>query len=289
MEDSLGDRMKGYEAIPKQTLMRRTPVIVRLDGRAFHTFARGVEKPFDNKLADAMKLTASALVKEVQNCVMAYTQSDEISLLLIDYEEINTDAWFANDLQKMVSIASSFCTGIFNANYKHKNGAIAVFDARAFNIPKEEVNNYFIWRQQDCSRNSVSQTARAYFSHKSLHNKKRADMIKMLEDNGTPYSAIPQGYQLGWITTGPKDPVIAAPSFIEDRNLITNFVYTGIGLAGKTVVEDVETMPLSPKMQEMAKKLFGAFDKQRATVDDVKWAVDEAMIKLSEEENEDPR
>jgi len=116
-QGSLGDRMKLYECVPKRDHMRRTPVIIRIDGKAFHTFTRGCVKPFDEKLSTAMTLTTTSLVQNTQNCVLGYTQSDEISLLLVDYKNIDTDPWFGNNVSKIESISASMATGYFNNFY----------------------------------------------------------------------------------------------------------------------------------------------------------------------------
>ena len=113
-KDNLGNRMKGYKNISRNHLMRRTPVVIRLDGKAFHTFTRGMKKPFDNILMESMQETAKYLCENIQGCKIAYTQSDEISLLLVDYENLDTDAWFDNNIQKMVSISASMATLAFN-------------------------------------------------------------------------------------------------------------------------------------------------------------------------------
>lgn len=220
-KDSLGDRMKShYENIPKTRLTRREPVIIRIDGKAFHTFTRGFQRPFDNILIESMQETMKYLCENIQGCKLGYCQSDEISLLITDYETINTAAWFDYQVQKMCSIAASMATLAFNrffrnnalvkvtitdAYFKNKESYSgdwekdillkepyynacsegALFDARCFSIPKEEVCNYFIWRQQDATRNSIQMVGQANFSHKELQNKscdKIQDML-MLEKN----------------------------------------------------------------------------------------------------------
>ena len=186
---SLGDRMKEYEAVPKNFLTRRTPVIMRLDGKAFHSFTRGFNKPFDSILMRTMQMTMLELCKEIQGAVIGYTQSDEITIVLQDYKNIDTDAWFGYNVQKMTSIGSSYCTFFFNdslrriADKAYENDLItldkmllieqilaigAFFDCRVFNVPKEEVNNCLIWRQQDAERNSIQALAQSLYSHKQL-------------------------------------------------------------------------------------------------------------------------
>ena len=112
--DSLGDRMKRYEYVSRNYLTRRVPVIIRIDGKAFHTFTKGMRKPFDRVLMSAMQETMRFLCANIQGCVFGYTQSDEITLVLTDYASIRTDAWFGYNVQKMCSIAASMATLAFN-------------------------------------------------------------------------------------------------------------------------------------------------------------------------------
>lgn len=196
IKDELGTRMKEfYEGVPKTRLVRRMPVAIRLDGKAFHTFTRGFEKPFDEVLGRAMRETMKYLCENIQGCILGYTQSDEITLILVDYQNLNSCAWFDYEVQKMCSIAASMATMAFNkfftknVNYfemTHEyddtineycttlvNAAEkgAMFDARVFNIPKEEVCNLIYWRQLDATRNSIQMVGQANFSHKELQNK----------------------------------------------------------------------------------------------------------------------
>ncbi|MBD5534592.1 MAG: hypothetical protein HDQ99_02815 [Lachnospiraceae bacterium] len=197
--DDLGNRMKAfYEQIPKTKLMRRTPVIIRIDGKAFHTFTRGFKRPFDDVLIKTMQETTKYLCENIQGCVLGYTQSDEISLVLIDYQRFETSAWFDYEIQKMCSIAASMATMAFNRifsetvsdmpikdtelfdRYFEASYSGAMFDARVFNIPKEEVTNCIYWRQLDASRNSIQMVGQANFSHKELQNKSCNDIQDML-------------------------------------------------------------------------------------------------------------
>ena len=196
VKDELGMRMKEfYEGVPKTRLVRRMPVAIRIDGKAFHTFTRGFQKPFDEILVKSMQDTMKYLCENIQGCVLGYTQSDEITLILIDYQNLNSCAWFDYEVQKMCSIAASMATMAFNkfftknVNYfemTHEyddtineycttlvNAAEkgAMFDARVFNIPKEEVCNLIYWRQLDATRNSIQMVGQVNFSHKELQNK----------------------------------------------------------------------------------------------------------------------
>lgn len=211
IKDELGNRIKtNYEQIPKLRLTRRTPVIIRIDGKAFHSYTRGFRKPFDSILMKSMRETMKYLCENIQGCVLGYTQSDEISLLLIDYMDLNSQAWFDNEVQKICSISASMATMVFNREFtRMANNYIddtmeawniydderkymetlekamtkgAMFDSRCFNIPKEEVTNYFYWRQLDATRNSIQMVGQANFSHKELHGKSCNDIQNMLHE-----------------------------------------------------------------------------------------------------------
>lgn len=210
VHDDLGVRMKTfYEQIPKTKLMRRCPVAIRIDGKAFHTFTRGFQKPFDEVLIKSMQETMKYLCENIQGCVLGYTQSDKITLILVDYKKLTSSAWFDYEVQKICSIAASMATMAFNKFFekyvdeyrfskwdgasKYEDGTWgyiqtllnavdkgAMFDARCFNIPKEEVTNLVYWRQLDASRNSIQMVGQANFSHKKLQNKSCNDIQDML-------------------------------------------------------------------------------------------------------------
>ena len=205
IHDNLGRRMKEYyEQIPKTKLMRRTPVIIRIDGKAFHSFTKGFKRPFDNVLIESMQETMKYLCENIQGCVLGYHQSDEISLVLVDYHKLTSNAWFDYEVQKICSIAASMATVAFNKIfeqncieysqvvpntelgrkvmdvYSKASEKGAMFDARCFNIPKEEVTNYIYWRQLDATRNSIQMVGQANFSHKELHGKSCNQIQDML-------------------------------------------------------------------------------------------------------------
>lgn len=178
---SLGDRMKQYENVWKQKLPRRTPFVIRIDGKAFHTYTKVFDDIFSQKLHSAMCITARYLCKNIQGCRLAYTQSDEISLLLTDYERFNTEAWFDKEIQKIVSVSASYATAKFNDVMRDYDiDYLAQFDSRVFSLSKDEVCNYFIWRQQDAVRNSVRMLGRKYFSHSKLQNKSNSEVQDIL-------------------------------------------------------------------------------------------------------------
>jgi len=194
MKDTLGDRMKRYEGASRHYLPNRLPVIIRLDGKAFHTWTKGLARPYAKDLMAVMNDVAKHLCDQVQNTVLAYTQSDEISLLLVNYKDIDTSPWFDNNLQKMVSVAAATASAkMTTLSPRLFPGPVvkeAVFDARAFVLPEHEVNNYFIWRQQDWNRNSLAMLAQSLYSPKELHGKSRAEQHEMCFQKGFNWAAL---------------------------------------------------------------------------------------------------
>ena len=201
METSdLAKRMKRYEAVSKTTLVTRMPVILRIDGKAFHTLTRGFQKPFDRVLNLSMMETMRFLCKNIQGCVLGYTQSDEITLVLVDYKKLTSNPWFDYEVQKMCSVGASMATVGFNNAFArrveefsiHGGGSPlydrylnaledgAMFDCRAFNVPREEVTNNIYWRQLDASRNSIQMLGQVHFAHKELQNKSCNEIQDML-------------------------------------------------------------------------------------------------------------
>lgn len=262
VNDALGTRMKTfYEAVPKTKLVRRMPVAIRLDGKAFHTFTRGFQKPFDEVLGNAMVRTMEYLAKNIQGCVFAYQQSDEITLLLIDYQTLDTSAWFDYEVQKMCSISASMATMAFNKyfysevlkwydktiadntfqeqeNVKkmkiYQNAAEkgAMFDARCFNIPKEEACNLVYWRQLDATRNSIQMVGQANFSHKELQGCSCSVIQDMLhEQKGINWNDFPTRWKRGtaWTRAGGIDfemPILKG----DGRKYVDDVIYVGEGM-----------------------------------------------------------
>lgn len=189
--DSLGARMKRMEAAHSHSLTPRVPVIVRVDGRAFHTFTRGLDKPYDRGLISCMRAATMETAKSIQGCKLAYTQSNESSFLLTDYDTIETQGWFGYNLSKVVSLSASTFTMRFNMEVAYRrlghHGSTATFDSRAFNIPESDVANYFLWRAKDWRRNSIQMTAKARFSQKTLHGVKIPVILEMLRQEGQPW------------------------------------------------------------------------------------------------------
>ena len=233
VHDDLGTRMKEfYEQVPKTRLVRRMPVAIRIDGKAFHTFTRDFRKPFDHILIKTMQETTKYLCENIQGCVLGYTQSDEITLILVDYQKLTSSAWFDYEVQKLCSISASMATMAFNKYFEinaenyiqncatdyeidglygkgtpeyqlceiYQKAAEkgAMFDARCFNIPKEEVTNLIYWRQLDATRNSIQMVGQANFSHKELQNKSCNDIQDMLhEQKGINWNDYPTVYKRG--------------------------------------------------------------------------------------------
>jgi tRNA(His) 5'-end guanylyltransferase len=230
MKDDLGNRMKEYyEDRTRTFLPRRTYTIIRIDGKAFHTYTRGLERPFDKGLIDDMDAVTKFLCESIQGVKFGYVQSDEISLLLTDFDKNTTDAWFDGNIQKMASISASLATSKFNQlrterlltsswnSYVHGRGQedepfflkwdftatlekvkLAQFDSRVFTIPsEEEVINYFIWRQQDATRNSIQSVAQSMYSHKDLNGKTTDQMQEMIFVGGQNWNDFPIGQKRG--------------------------------------------------------------------------------------------
>ena len=205
--DSINKRMKSnYENRSKTFLTRRTPVIIRCDGKNFSSYTKGLKKPFDEGLIEDMEATTKFLCENIQGVKLGYCQSDEISLLLTDYETLDTQAWFDYNVQKIVSISASMATAKFNElrivkpfftestnytdsdfmDYNEGNAPfkLAFFDSRVFSIPKEEVSNYFLARQKDAVKNSIAMLAQSLYSPKELHKKNQSDMQELCWQKG---------------------------------------------------------------------------------------------------------
>jgi tRNA(His) 5'-end guanylyltransferase len=231
MKDDLGNRMKKqYENRTRISLPRRTYSIIRIDGKAFHTLTKKMkcERPFDYSFMNAMDETAISLCKEIQGAKFAYVQSDEISILLTDFEKITTDAWFDGNIQKITSVSASIATAKFNnIIFEENSSLLAYFDSRVFTIPDHyEVENYFIWRQQDATRNSVQLVAQSLYSHKELYKKNQNELQDMIHARGQNWNDYPIGAKRGrfiqysdngWSTIDP-------PIFTQDREFLRNLI-----------------------------------------------------------------
>jgi tRNA(His) 5'-end guanylyltransferase len=273
-KDSLGDRMKEfYEGRAKTYLARRMPVIIRLDGKAFHTFTKGFKRPYDEILHNTMNATMKYLCENIQGCKFGYTQSDEITLLLTDYDTLTTDAWFDNNVQKICSISASMATLAFNKFFRQyyteavealieqgqqvsddeyltklsKKLDCALFDSRCFVIPKDEVVNCFIWRQQDATRNAIQMLGQCNFSHKELQGKSCDNIQDMLmTQKNINFNDMPAEFKRGVCCYKKQEDIIninfqtkeevrsirskwiidtEIPIFTQDRTFIDQFIY----------------------------------------------------------------
>lgn len=196
----LGDRMKKYERCYDVKLTSRIPVIIRLDGRAFHSWTKKVKckKPFDDRMIILMSDTTKYLCENISGCIFGYTQSDEISLLLVSDQNNDTEAWFDNKLQKIVSISASMATYCFNQDSPFDKKYPAFFDSRAFVIPQLEVKNYFVWRQRDAIKNSISAFAESFFSNKELKGKNSIQRKEMCLERGADWNALWNPIKMGF-------------------------------------------------------------------------------------------
>jgi len=230
MNDALGQRMKeNYEDRTRIMLPRRTYTIVRVDGKAFHTFTAGLKKPFDEDLNNAMNVTTKLMCTEMQGSRLAYHQSDEISILLADFDKPTTEAWFGGNLQKIASVSASMATAFFTEYFKKRGRGFPMFDARAFTIPDPiEVENYFIWRQQDAARNSIQSVAQSLYSHSQLQGKDTNELQEMIFRAGTNWNDLPAFMKRGtpviwteehgWLSCLYENN----PVFTEDRDFLRN-------------------------------------------------------------------
>lgn len=221
MIKDLDSRMKNYEK--KYELPINLPVIIRVDGRAFHTLTHGMEKPFDNIFIDMMNTIGLKLCDEIQNCRLAYLQSDEISFLV--YNGIGSTTWFGNEIQKMCSISASIASVVGTKyildNIPRKSDAIISFDSRAFIMPPKEVVNYFLWRQEDWERNSLQMLTRKHYSQKDMENKNCEDMHEMLHEKEDNWNNLPTYLKRGrCIVRKPEEISVSNDHF--EGNVIRN-------------------------------------------------------------------
>lgn len=212
--DPLGDRMKSsYEHRARHHLPRRTYTAIRLDGKAFHTYTRDLARPYDEGLLDDMATAARFLCEQVSGAKLAYAQSDEISLVLTDFDTPRTEAWFDGNLQKVVSVSASLLTARFN---ELRPGRLAFFDSRAFTIPDPaEVVDYLVWRQQDATRNSISMAAQAHFDHARLHGRSSGEMQDMLwSEHGVNWNDYDPRFKRGTVV---YPEVVTGPAPYTDK------------------------------------------------------------------------
>jgi len=204
---TLNDEMKAHERQTRSYLTPKTYTVIRLDGKAFHTYTKGMQKPYDQTFMDNMDQVAATLCKEVFNTKFAYVQSDEISLIVADWDPArpfaDTQAYFGGQIQKITSVSSAVAAATLNFLSPPEDiSGLAYFDSRVFNLPTfEDVESYVIWRMRDARKNSISMAAYAKFSSKSLIDKSSTDRLALLEQAGSPWEKLPQGFRHGRVIT----------------------------------------------------------------------------------------
>lgn len=245
---SLGDRMKGYESVTESRLTPRTPLVLRLDGKAFHQYTKGLKRPWDETLHDVMDMVATELCHVVQGAQVAYVQSDEISILVHTYKTFEAQPYFDGRVQKIVSVTASMAAAHFTAESwrlfddpvnpvanKASKIRLAFFDCRAFVMPESDVCNYFLWRQQDATRNSVQMLARSLYSHKECNNKNGSQLQDMCMEKGQNWNDVATRYKRGRCIVKKAREVDGTqrtywetdneiPIFSQDRDYINKFL-----------------------------------------------------------------
>jgi len=220
-KSDIGNRFKAYEAVSCHYLPRRIPVLIRLDGRAFHTLTRKLfGRRYDRDFAETMATVAVAVQQDIQGCDFAYCQSDEITFFLTDYKTVHTDPWFDYNQSKMLSISASIASATMSRIYNRS----LQFDARAFSVPHDDVINNFVWRQNDATRNAIQMAGREHFSHSEL-NGVNCNQIqeKLFSEKGINFNDYPVTRKRGFCTVNGKvDWEI--PIFTQNRSYIKRFV-----------------------------------------------------------------
>lgn len=218
MIDTLGDRMKRYESVTRNTLPPHSITILRVDGRAFHSYLRQATKPYDLQFIRDMQVVGRSLCREISGAVFAYGQSDEISVLISDVEP-QSQPWFGGVVQKMASVAASIATAALMT--RRGCNPTPTFDARVFTVSSwMEAGNYFLWRQRDAVRNSVSMAAQAVFTHKELMNQSTGSMQEMLWRHGINWNDYPEEAKRGWVVS--KATYKAMVTFTNKRTMETS-------------------------------------------------------------------
>jgi tRNA(His) guanylyltransferase len=229
VKDDLGRRMKqDYEDALRLVLPRRAYLVIRIDGRGFHTFTKNLERPYSRKLADALDQAAIGLCQEMIGCRFAYGQSDEYSFLLTDFEKENAALWFDGNVQKIVSVSASLFTAHFNRAFP--SDKIAAFDSRVLLISRrEEVQKYFLWRQLDASANSLNMLASAHYSHSELVGKSNTEKHEMLHAKGVNWAKQPSDFKRGRVVlrnadSSGWDTDLAIPVFNRDTEYLEKLI-----------------------------------------------------------------
>lgn len=207
--DLLGDRMKKFENASRYSLIHRTPIILRIDGRAFHTYTKKFERPYDYIIHEAMVNASRKLMKEIDGCEMLYVQSDEASFFIKTYNKFNSEMWFGGSVQKICSVSSSIFTSEFNEKMYKETNKKATFDSRCFNLSKEEVYNYFVWRGNDCTRNAIGSYATFIHGHKKTLGIGTGDRLNLIPKE--IWAGVPEWFKFGSFGVSTSDDLLNKP------------------------------------------------------------------------------
>lgn len=260
-KDELGDRLKAQEQMEAgRKANKNLPLMCRLDGRAFHTFTKGLIRPYDTRLSELMVDTAAYLVENT-HAKLGYTQSDEITLCWWNKEDSPESVYmFDGKYQKLTSTLAAMASAYFNMRLEtaipekafSKTGQIQVFDARVWNVSYlEEVYLNFLWRQDDCIKNSISMAAQAKFSPKQLHGVGSEGKKKMLREMGFPWEDEPQFFRTGsYVKRSVKQVFLP-----EDQLAKIPGIYRPTGPVNRTIVEELDLGYIKdyPHMKEFFK------------------------------------
>lgn len=221
-KETFANRMRSMQQSSDSRLPENGYSILQLDGKAFHTWTKGLDIPFDAKFVRSMDEVAALLAQKISNVKFAYVQSDEISLLLTDFENEGTQPHYANRIQKVVSTSAGLASAYMTRAFPEK--PFAVFDARFFSAPdKELVKDWFVWRQADGIKNSVRAVGYARFTSKELEHKNTKDVREMLAEAGDPWEAYDAGLQRGRVITR-----VSEPKTVTYTHKKTNEPHTGV-------------------------------------------------------------
>jgi len=216
-KNNIGDRIKKYEQVSKTILLPRSYIVLRVDGKAFHSFTKKMNKPFDDKLIESMVKAGERTAKQIMGFKLGYHQSDEFTFVLTDTDSFESQIYFDGEVQKLCSVVASMFGAYFNSEM---GGTEAIFDCRAFNVPKEDVANVFIWRQRDWERNSVQMFTRSFYSHKECENKKISDMHEMLFKKAKNWTELSDVYKNGTFITRGGQRINKKLDYKEINNII---------------------------------------------------------------------
>ena len=283
MNDSLGDRMKWYERRYSQVAMPTIPIIARIDGRAFHTFTTGLARPYDPRLSELMVNTTRFLIQET-DARCGYTQSDEISLVWFT-ETPHSETFFGGEISKLISVVASLATAYFNKHLPvllpEKREVLATFDNRVWELPNAtEAANYFVWREKDATRNSISMAARSVYSHTECHKKKSAELQEMLFQKGINWNDYPNFFKRG---TYVRRRSIERPFTPDELSNLPpqHHARTNPGMVYKRSVVMAENFPPLTKIVNRADVIV--FGSDPITEDDIERKIKAAVLKVKEE------